>query len=294
MPYRHNKDCQLRNSILAFVYNNGHGVEKDVKRATELITQAATQGCAIALFNLAVRYQNGRGVDKNLKRALLLYQAAVYHDNNLRNNNFDALLAINPIEICNFDNAVTFYQKINDFSTIGFCYQFGLSIPRNLKLAIDNYKQAISLYKDISCYMDVANCYSKLNLVELSENEKSKMIKFYTELKQTKQAFSSSDLTSSPNPTITPEEREKLLCLAFLYENGGSHFIDGQNLYYAAYWYEKVNDILKNTSHVQKEWVLDKCKNYSTLQLYKKHVLKVFNETQLLPPSLRSSDRVFI
>ena len=59
------------------MYNNGHGVTKDYKKAVEWYTKAAEQGYAIAQCNLGYMYQYGYGVPINLNTAVEWYTKAV-------------------------------------------------------------------------------------------------------------------------------------------------------------------------------------------------------------------------
>jgi TPR repeat protein len=58
-----------------------HDVEKDYRRAAELLTQAAEQNIPEALYDLAVCYEKGDGVRKSERRAYRLYvRAALWGD----------------------------------------------------------------------------------------------------------------------------------------------------------------------------------------------------------------------
>ncbi len=57
-------------------YQNGEGVERDIKKVNELYQQAADLGNSKAMFNLGFNYQNGEGVEKDFKKAHELYQKA--------------------------------------------------------------------------------------------------------------------------------------------------------------------------------------------------------------------------
>jgi hypothetical protein len=55
---------------------DGHGVEKDERRAAKLFQLASDQGFAEGIANLALCYQEGRGVAKDEKRAIALFRQA--------------------------------------------------------------------------------------------------------------------------------------------------------------------------------------------------------------------------
>jgi hypothetical protein len=61
---------------LGWFYENGQGVQKDLRKAAELYQKAADQGYARAQNNLGWLYENGQGVQKDLRKAAELYQKA--------------------------------------------------------------------------------------------------------------------------------------------------------------------------------------------------------------------------
>jgi len=54
---------------LGILYNNGHGVEGDYKKAREYYELAAAQGNAKAQNNLGDLYYNGSGVERDYEKA---------------------------------------------------------------------------------------------------------------------------------------------------------------------------------------------------------------------------------
>lgn len=61
---------------LATWYLFGKCVEKDLKKAVQLLRKAASSGVADAMFDLAVCYEKGAGLRKNPKKALEHYLMA--------------------------------------------------------------------------------------------------------------------------------------------------------------------------------------------------------------------------
>lgn len=57
-------------------YENGKGVEKNLKQAAKWYRRAAEQGHTKAQYNLASLYENGQGVKKNLQQAMKWYKKA--------------------------------------------------------------------------------------------------------------------------------------------------------------------------------------------------------------------------
>ena len=58
------------------MYDHGHGVDVDYKKAIEWYKKAAEQGLASAQFNLGNMYYHGQGVDMNYKKAIEWYEKA--------------------------------------------------------------------------------------------------------------------------------------------------------------------------------------------------------------------------
>nr|WP_315467193.1 tetratricopeptide repeat protein [uncultured Undibacterium sp.] len=66
---------------VAFNFEEGIGVEKDLDKATYWYTRAANFGNAAAMNNLAVKYEDGRGVKLDRKKAVELYESAANKGN---------------------------------------------------------------------------------------------------------------------------------------------------------------------------------------------------------------------
>ncbi len=59
---------------LGSMYSEGHGVEKDLKKAYELFSEAAKNGRADAMYKLGLMYEHGQGVEQNSKKAIRYYK----------------------------------------------------------------------------------------------------------------------------------------------------------------------------------------------------------------------------
>ncbi|MEZ5329319.1 MAG: tetratricopeptide repeat protein [Verrucomicrobiales bacterium] len=62
--------------LLGSLYYQGHGVEKDIKRAVELFAAAAELGWRPSQTNLGLIYQSGDGVKRDIRKAIEYYMAA--------------------------------------------------------------------------------------------------------------------------------------------------------------------------------------------------------------------------
>jgi TPR repeat protein len=58
------------------MYANGKGVTQDYKEAVKWYRLAATQGIALAQYNLGLMYGNGNGVSRDLVRAHMWFNIA--------------------------------------------------------------------------------------------------------------------------------------------------------------------------------------------------------------------------
>ncbi len=61
---------------LGFMYANGHGVEKDERKAVEMYQRAAEGGLALAQFNLGYMYMHGQGTGADPDEGLRWYRRA--------------------------------------------------------------------------------------------------------------------------------------------------------------------------------------------------------------------------
>ena len=62
---------------LAGKYESGSlGVQKDMRRAVELLTEAAELGSIDALYNLGIVYYHGKGIQENKAKGVEFYKKA--------------------------------------------------------------------------------------------------------------------------------------------------------------------------------------------------------------------------
>ena len=59
---------------LGFMYQNGYGVEQDVKEAVKWYRKAARQGYGKAEYNLGVMYEKGQGVLQDYEESVKWYR----------------------------------------------------------------------------------------------------------------------------------------------------------------------------------------------------------------------------
>jgi TPR repeat protein len=76
-----NKGYKKAQYKLGKCYKEGHGVEKDRKKATQLFMKAAQQGYAKAEYEVAKAYLKGKGTAADEKKARLWLKRALAHEN---------------------------------------------------------------------------------------------------------------------------------------------------------------------------------------------------------------------
>lgn len=254
---------------LAICYEYGSGIAKDMCIAIELYQQAAIQGIDISKYYLGVCYVKGLGLPININRAVLLYQNIP--QNMDAQNNLAKLLQDTQLNFPELDKAVSYYVKMKDSSTLGFCYQFGLGTAQNLKQAVFYFKQAIQQFKP--CYSDLFFCYRNMrfdNLVKIEIQE------FINELEK-----NLPDISNHHNLNYALS-CDKLLCLANLYEKGELYC--DQNLYKAFKYYKMITNV-KNTNNDDLKCKIEK---FSSLTAYESLIKKVCAKKNLYSAPIAS------
>ena len=61
-------------SELGYMYSNGEGVPRDMKKAFDLYMQAAVQGLAMAQYNVGFFCYLGEGVDKDVNQSFIWFK----------------------------------------------------------------------------------------------------------------------------------------------------------------------------------------------------------------------------
>ncbi len=160
---------------LGKMYADGLGVPKDYVKAHELYTQAAKSDFNLARFGLVDLYKNGYGVEKDNAEAFRwfkeAYQALVNgrlreekkslkrissmsRQKSIKKNNaiyfteYALKLIDNPLGVKDYKTAFAWYEKaaLREYDhgqyKLGFFYENGLGVPKNLSKALSWYKKA--------------------------------------------------------------------------------------------------------------------------------------------------------
>ncbi|EJK45066.1 hypothetical protein THAOC_36341, partial [Thalassiosira oceanica] len=119
------------------------GLQKDVRRAFELFTDAAELGSIQALFSLGNAYRLGEGVQKDMAKAVELYEKAAMQGHVESRHN----LGQSEVEKGNYDRAVRHYlisAKMGDVGSLKFIkYMFTEGLATK-----DQYAEALKGYQD--------------------------------------------------------------------------------------------------------------------------------------------------
>ena len=75
------KGCAISQNKLAYRFQLGSGVEKNLKKAVKWYIKSAQQGNANGQASLGMCYQFGQGVEKNLEEAVKLYRTSADQGN---------------------------------------------------------------------------------------------------------------------------------------------------------------------------------------------------------------------
>lgn len=132
---------------LGVIYETGQGVTESPGGALKWYRQAADKGHAGAMANLGRLYEKGYGVAADHVQALLLYERAAARGNANAMNRLGLICE----EKRDFAAAVQWYRQgaaKNDpgaLGNLGYCYETGRGVSRDLNKARDYYRKAAKL-----------------------------------------------------------------------------------------------------------------------------------------------------
>lgn len=133
---------------LGLCYLNGYGVEKDLERALQYLSEAAEQGVARGQHLLAWMYENGEGVKKNKVKAAELYRLAA-EQGWARAQNHLGLMYENGEGVVQDDSqAVEWYRKaaeqgdVYGQTNLGIMYRDGTGVAQNYNEAMKWFLKA--------------------------------------------------------------------------------------------------------------------------------------------------------
>ena len=119
----------------------------------------------VDLFQLGFNYENGRGVTKDLNLALKYYTQAA------NNGDWRARNAVNRLQEHDCENSTSDSQRAESLFWLGYNYEYGIDVLKNLPLAFHYYTQAANYG-----HQRAINALERLSLygtnkIRLSRNE---------------------------------------------------------------------------------------------------------------------------
>ncbi len=124
---------------LAKLYEGGHGVVRDYRKAAQLYQQAVKQNHVDSMFALAVLYQEGNGVKLDKQMAISLFEQAANKNLPAAQYNLGVIYANGDGVSHDYKLAKTWYEKAaaNNYTLAQFnlalMYFEGLGMPKNIE-----------------------------------------------------------------------------------------------------------------------------------------------------------------
>ena len=149
---------------LGWLYQNGFGVKKDLKKAEEYYTKAFNLGESIAAVNIGNIYEfNEKKLSKidwktakkwYLRGALLGDEKAAFNYANCLHYGYGG-----PKD---HETALSVYRRLAGvlkgcYWYVGYYYQNGFAVKKDIKTAISYYTKGIEEEKDSYCYLSLGN-----------------------------------------------------------------------------------------------------------------------------------------
>lgn len=144
------KGCPLSSNGLGVAYENGLGIEKDLKKAKEFYELATSRDDNTGAFNLGLLYLNGIVVEKDIKNAIKYFRKSSDGGYTRATYNLGVIYKdITP----NHKQAVHYFTKAaNDGDldaklNLGLQYYFGKGVDKNMAKALELF---IAGYREFS------------------------------------------------------------------------------------------------------------------------------------------------
>ena len=152
--YWYRKSAEQENSSaqcnLGWCYENGVGIDKDLYQAVFWYKKSAEQGNDVAQCNLGFCYENGNGVNKDYCEAIKWY------DKSAKQGNTRAQSYLPNVVRKLRESAENGYGWAQ--CNLGYCYEFGLGMEKNIYQAVYWYKKAAEQGSDVAqCNLGI--CY---------------------------------------------------------------------------------------------------------------------------------------
>ena len=137
-------DAKALNVLAGYYRDGGRGLPQDYGKAMQLLLRAGELGCAMAYGVVADHYDNGLGVEKDLKKATYYYElAAMGGDAGARAN-----LGVTEAHAGNFDRAVKHFMisvgagDDHSLNSLRECFLHGDATKDDFEKALRAHKKA--------------------------------------------------------------------------------------------------------------------------------------------------------
>ena len=133
---------------LGVCYDNGDGVEKDLREAVRWYRKSAEQGLAAAQYNLGVCYANGNGVEQDLREAVRWWRKAAEQGHATAQYNLGVCYEKGIGVEKDFRESVRWYRKSAEQgdaqaqNKLGWRYKNGEGVEKNLEAAAMWWRKA--------------------------------------------------------------------------------------------------------------------------------------------------------
>ncbi|RHZ75047.1 hypothetical protein Glove_217g3 [Diversispora epigaea] len=160
----YNLSKEISTTLIADMYFDGLGVEKNTNKAFQIYSKAADEGFHIALNCMAYCYGNGYGVEKNEEKAFKLFLKSAENGYHVAQYNVGTFYkdgtGIAKDEAKGFQWFIKSARIGNTSSmcNVGFCYENGIGVDKDEKEAFKWYLKAAEKEDTIS-QCNVGNCY---------------------------------------------------------------------------------------------------------------------------------------
>ncbi len=135
------------------MYHEGKGTEKDDVKGFEYIKKAAEAGDTDSIGQLGLWYFQGIGTDIDYEKA------AEWYEIGSRAGDTTCMAALGSLYMLNKipgspDKAIELFDKAAEqddaiaMYTLGFCYEQGYGVPRDLEKALEMYRKALELHPE--------------------------------------------------------------------------------------------------------------------------------------------------
>ena len=167
---------------LAWMYDNGQGIEQDYKQAVKWYRKAAEQGLAEAQNNLGLMYYNGRGVAQDYKEAVKWFRMAA------EQGHTEAQLVIGAVNFFGYGVPQDYTEAANWFRKaaeqghakaqycLGLMYCDGQGVPQDYTEAANWFRKAAE-QENATAQYSLALMYDNGHGVEQDYKE---AVKWYT------------------------------------------------------------------------------------------------------------------